>query len=83
MTVKRDVTPFVGKFRGKQKEPSSETDLNAEFDCYPASDAALPQTKAFVCYTAEGQARMPEQLEGFPRRFSKSSIGRELTGRRF
>lgn len=59
VTVQRDVTPFVGKFTGKQKDPSSETDLNAEFACYPASDAALPKTKAFVCYTAEGQARMP------------------------
>jgi hypothetical protein len=57
VTVQRNVTPFVGKFTGKQKDPSYETDLNAEFACYPASDAALPQTKAFVCYTGRAAAR--------------------------
>ena len=57
VTVQRDAAPFVGKFVGRQKEPSYETDLNAQFACYPASDAALPKTKTFVCYTAEGQPR--------------------------
>jgi hypothetical protein len=60
VTVQRNVTPFVGRFVGKQKEPSYETDLNAQFACYPATDAALPQTKTFVCYTAEGPPRVPE-----------------------
>jgi|HubBroStandDraft_1064217.scaffolds.fasta_scaffold1175057_1 hypothetical protein len=60
VSVQRNVTPFVGRFVGKQKEPSYETDLNAQFACYPATDAALPQTKTFVCYTAEGAPRVPE-----------------------
>jgi hypothetical protein len=58
--VQRDVAPFVGRFVGKQKEPSYETNLNAEFACYPARDAALAQTKTFVCYTGEGPPRVPE-----------------------
>ena len=60
VTVERDVAPFVGKFSGKQKAPSYEGDLNAQFACYPAHDAALPQTRTFVCYTAEEQPRVPE-----------------------
>jgi hypothetical protein len=60
VTVQRDVTPFVGRFVGNQKEPSYASDLNAQFACYPASDAALPQTKTFVCYTAQAPPRVPE-----------------------
>ncbi|MFZ1121817.1 MAG: hypothetical protein WB580_23200 [Candidatus Binataceae bacterium] len=60
VTVERDVAPYVGKFAGKQKAPSYEGDLNARFACYPAHDAALPQTRTFVCYTAEEQPRVPE-----------------------
>jgi len=60
VTVERNVAPFVGKFAGKQKTPSYEGDLSAHFACYPASDAALPQTRTFVCYTAEEQPRVPE-----------------------
>jgi hypothetical protein len=60
VTVERDVAPFVGKFSGKQKAPSYEGDLNARFACYPAHDAGLPQTRTFVCYTAEEQPRVPE-----------------------
>lgn len=61
VSVERDVTPFVGRFVGKQKAPSYETDLNAEFACYPARDAALGDTKTFVCYTAQGQGQQPQQ----------------------
>lgn len=60
VTVERNVAPFVGKFAGKQKAPSYEGDLNAQFACYPAHDAALAQTTTFVCYTAEEQPRVPE-----------------------
>jgi hypothetical protein len=60
VTVERNVAPFVGKFAGKQRAPSYEGDLNAHFACYPASDAALPQTRTFVCYTTEEQPRVPE-----------------------
>ena len=60
VTVERDVAPYVGKFAGKQKAPSYEGDLNARFAYYPAHDAALPQTRTFVCYTAEEQPRVPE-----------------------
>ena len=60
VTVERNVAPFVGKFAGKQKAPSYEGDLNAQFACYPAHNAALAQTTTFVCYTAEEQPRVPE-----------------------
>lgn len=52
ITVKRDVTPFVGKFDGKQNA-SSVAHLNAQFACYPAHDSALPQDNTFLCYTTK------------------------------
>jgi hypothetical protein len=55
VSVERNVAPIVGKFAGKQKAPSYEGDLSARFACYPARDAAFPQTRTFVCYTAEEQ----------------------------
>jgi hypothetical protein len=64
VTVQRNDAPFVGKFVGRQKQPSYETDMNAEFACYPATDAALPQTKTFVCYTAGG--RPAQSQSGLP-----------------
>jgi hypothetical protein len=60
VTVERNTAPFVGKFSGKQKAPSYEGDLNANFACYPALDGALPNNRTFVCYTAEEQPRVPE-----------------------
>jgi hypothetical protein len=60
VTVERNIAPFIGKFSGKQKAPSYEGDLNANFACYPALDAALPNDRTFVCYTAEEQQRLPE-----------------------
>jgi hypothetical protein len=60
VSVERDVAPFLGKFAGKQKAPSYEGDLSARFACYPARDAALPQTRTFVCYTAEEQPHVGE-----------------------
>jgi hypothetical protein len=60
VTVERNIAPFIGKFSGKQKAPSYEGDLNANFACYPARDAALPNDRTFVCYTAEEQPRVPE-----------------------
>lgn len=60
VSVERNVAPYVGKFSGKQKAPSYEGDLNAHFACYPALDAALPNNRTFVCYTAEEERRVPE-----------------------
>jgi hypothetical protein len=60
VTVERNIAPFVGKFSGKQKAPNYEGDLNANFACYPALDSALPNSRTFVCYTAEEQPRVPE-----------------------
>jgi hypothetical protein len=60
VSVERDVAPFLGKFAGKQKAPSYEGELSARFACYPARDAALPQTRTFVCYTAEEQPHVGE-----------------------
>jgi len=36
---------------GSQTAPV--TNLTAQFACYPAKDSALPQTKAFLCYSVE------------------------------
>ncbi|MBV8772381.1 MAG: hypothetical protein JO166_08650 [Deltaproteobacteria bacterium] len=60
VTVERNVAPFIGKFSGKQKASSYEGDLNANFACYPAVDAGLPNDRTFVCYTGEEQRRVPE-----------------------
>ena len=60
VTVERNVAPFIGKFSGKQKASSYEGDLNANFACYPAVDAGLPNDRTFVCYTGEEQGRVPE-----------------------
>lgn len=60
VTVERNVAPFIGKFSGKQKASSYEGDLNANFACYPAVDAGLPNDRTFVCYTGEEQRQLPE-----------------------
>jgi hypothetical protein len=52
VSVERNAAPYLGKFDGKQNEGSG-TRLNTEFACYPAHDAALPQSNTFVCYTPE------------------------------
>ena len=52
VTVERNSAPYLGSFDGKQKKGSG-ADLNTEFACYPAHDSALPNTNAFVCYTAQ------------------------------
>src|SRR5262245_50187093 len=48
VTVERNMAPFIGKFSGRQKASSYEGDLNAQFACYPALDAALPDNRTFV-----------------------------------
>jgi hypothetical protein len=60
VSVERNIAPFIGKFSGKQKAPSYEGDLNANFACYPALDAALPNDRTFVCYTADEHRHVPE-----------------------
>jgi len=60
ITVERNIAPFVGRFAGKQKASSYQGDLNANFACYPAHDAELPESRTFVCYTAEQQPRVPD-----------------------
>jgi len=59
ITVKRDASPFVGRFSGKQNATSG-SHLNAQFACYPAHDSALPQDDTFVCYTAEASSGRPK-----------------------
>ena len=34
-------------------KPKPATSLTAQFACYPATDSAMPQTKAFMCYSVE------------------------------
>jgi hypothetical protein len=63
VSVQRNASPFKGKFVGEQKEQDAETTITAEFACYPASDSALPQTKAFVCYMAASKTNNPSEAE--------------------
>ncbi len=63
ITVERNIAPFVGRFAGKQKASSYQGDLNANFACYPAHDAELPESRTFVCYTAEQQPRAPDEQQ--------------------
>ena len=37
----------------QSSKPKPPTSLTAQFACYPAKDAAMPQTKAFMCYSVE------------------------------
>ena len=50
--VERKALPFTGKFSGKQEDQGIENTMTAQFACYPASDSDIPQSKAFVCYSA-------------------------------
>jgi hypothetical protein len=52
VTVQRSASPFTGKFVGEQEDQGADTKMTAQFACYPATDSALPQAKAFMCYTA-------------------------------
>lgn len=63
ITVKRNVTPFVGMFDGKQNA-NSVTPLKARFACYPAHDSALPQDNTFLCYTPKARSRKPSGSAG-------------------
>jgi hypothetical protein len=67
VTVQRNAPPYVGSFSGQRTQTAQATDsgassgtgqtapasLSAQFACYPARDSALPQTKTFVCYSAD------------------------------
>jgi hypothetical protein len=67
VTVQRNALPYVGAFSGQRTQTaqasdsgtdsgtsqSAPTSLSAQFACYPAKDSALPQTKTFVCYSAD------------------------------
>ena len=37
----------------QNSKASPPANLTAQFACYPAKDAAMPQTKAFMCYSVE------------------------------
>ncbi|HXN85157.1 MAG TPA: hypothetical protein VN867_03755 [Candidatus Binataceae bacterium] len=51
VSVERSAPPFTGKFVGKQEDQGIENTMTAQFACFPANDADIPQTKAFVCYS--------------------------------
>ena len=52
VSVDRGSPPYTGKFVGKKEDQGIENTMTAQFACFPASDADIPQSKAFVCYTA-------------------------------
>lgn len=37
----------------QSSKPKPPTSLTTQFACYPATDSAMPQTKAFMCYSVE------------------------------
>jgi len=59
LTVQRGVSPFDGKFVGKQEDQGAETTMTVQFACYPANDSALPQTRVFACYGPTPKAKSP------------------------
>ena len=52
INVERSAPPFTGKFTGSQNDQGAQTTMTAQFACYLASDADIPQARTFVCYTA-------------------------------
>jgi hypothetical protein len=59
VSVERSAPPFTGKFTGKQEDRGAETTMTAQFACYPAHDADIPQSNAFLCYTGGSNAGSP------------------------
>ncbi len=51
ISVERSAPPLTGKFTGKQDSDGMQSTITAQFACYPAHDADIPQSNAFVCYT--------------------------------
>ena len=66
ISVERSAPPFTGKFTGKQDSQGMESTITAQFACYPASDADIPQAKAFVCYTAGSNRVITAVVIGTP-----------------
>src|SRR5579872_783969 len=63
ISVDRGSPPYTGKFVGKQEDQGIQDTMTAQFACYPASDSDIPQSRAFVCYSAptneSGSAGVP------------------------
>jgi hypothetical protein len=59
ISVERSAPPLTGKFTGKQDSSGMQTTITAQFACYPAHDADIPQSNAFVCYTGNPNAGGP------------------------
>jgi hypothetical protein len=73
ISVDRSAPPYTGKFAGSQQDQGAETTLSAQFACYPASDADIPQARAFVCYTGGSGGDGPPQ--GGPPPYGASNGG--------
>lgn len=63
INIQRSAPPFTGKFVGTQEDQGDETTMTAQFACYPASDSALPQARAFVCYTGAAKTKSPSGMD--------------------
>jgi hypothetical protein len=59
ISVERSAPPYTGKFSGKQDSQGVQSTITAQFACYPAHDADIPQSNAFVCYTGNSDASGP------------------------
>lgn len=59
ISVERTAPPLTGKFTGKQDSDGMQSTITAQFACYPAHDADIPQSNAFVCYTGNQGAGGP------------------------
>ena len=71
ISVDRGAPPYTGKFTGKQDTEGMQSSITADFACYPAHDADIPQTNAFVCYTGQSNPNSPPS----GRRSDSSAVG--------
>jgi hypothetical protein len=59
ISVDRGAPPYTGKFTGQQDSQGVQSTITAQFACYPAHDADIPQSNAFICYAGNSNSGGP------------------------
>jgi hypothetical protein len=59
ISVDRGSPPYTGKFTGQQDSQGVQSNITAQFACYPAHDADIPQSNAFICYAGNSNSGGP------------------------
>jgi hypothetical protein len=59
ISIERSAPPYTGKFSGKQNTQGVQSTITAQFACYPAHDADIPQSNAFICYIGNSNSGGP------------------------